>query len=71
MKAINQRLVIYDRFSYFFSNLMEKHQSKRFAWGHTYTKMQTQGTTCISTKPRKPNAVLSATPGKPEEFQSA
>lgn len=72
MKAINQSLIIYDPFScfFFFSNLKEKDQSKRLAWGHTYTKMQTLGTTCILTKPQKPNAALSATPGKPEEFQS-
>lgn len=42
----------------FFSNLMEKDQSKSFAWGLTSTKMQTQGTTCLATKPRKPSAAL-------------
>lgn len=42
MKAINQSLIIYDPFSYFFfffPNMKEKDQSKMLAWGHTYTKM--------------------------------
>lgn len=70
MKAINQRLIIYDPFSCFFSpKLMEKDQSKRFAWGHTYTETQAQGTPHTSAKPQNPNAAPSATPGKAEEFQ--
>lgn len=40
MNAINQSLIIYDPFSYFFfPNMKEKDQSKMLAWGHTYTKM--------------------------------
>lgn len=65
MKAINQRLIIYDPFSWFFSlKLMEKDQSKRFAWGHTYTETQAQGTTHTSAKPQNPSA---APPCNPRE----